>query len=161
MEPWAKRIDQILKDGEPRGLSVPGLGKACRLKQPSVWQWFNDTEKKQATKSISALNAVRAAQYLGTTAEYLITGKGPSHLLGLDLEKLEDAIRVAMKNPENLSPEGIVKAYAILLQRDNPPATNDLPTPDQKGAPANGPVETRDRGTVADPRRTNGKRTTR
>lgn len=76
MEPWAKRLQDLLTAGAARGLSVPGLARAVKAKQPSVWQWFNAPPGKKHTKMITAINAVRAAQYVGTTVEYLFTGRG-------------------------------------------------------------------------------------
>lgn len=76
MEPWAKRLLDLLEAGAPAGLSMAGLARAVKAKQPSVWQWFNAPPGKAATRMISAINAVRAAAYVGTTAEYLMTGRG-------------------------------------------------------------------------------------
>jgi len=89
MEKWAERI---LEQMAAKDLNVPGLAKACGRSQPSVWQWFNDSDSKPATKMIMADNAVAAARYLGTTVEYLMTGhgleQGSSQPVGLDVERL-------------------------------------------------------------------------
>lgn len=75
-----------------KGLNVPGLAKACGKTQPTVWQWFNDSDSKPSTKMIMADNAVAAARYLGTSVEYLMTGEdqlgAQSHSTGLDVERL-------------------------------------------------------------------------
>lgn len=76
MEPWAQRIKQLLEAGRPNGLTQSGLAKACGRQQPSLSQWFNDSESKQATKMIMGDNLLAAAKYLGTTPEWIIYGKG-------------------------------------------------------------------------------------
>jgi transcriptional regulator with XRE-family HTH domain len=75
MEPWAKRIKELLDAGRSRGLTQSGLAKACGRQQPSLSQWFNDSESKQATKMIMGDNLLAAAKYLGTTPEWIIYGK--------------------------------------------------------------------------------------
>lgn len=75
MEPWAKRLHDLIEAGADRGLSVAGLVRATRAKQPSVFQWFKAPPGKKCTKAIGAVLAVRAANYVGTTVEYLITGR--------------------------------------------------------------------------------------
>ena len=39
-----------------KGLNLQGLAKACGKSQPSVWQWFNDSDSKPATRMIMADN---------------------------------------------------------------------------------------------------------
>lgn len=104
MQPWAKRIKELLDEGRERGLSEAGLTRACKAKQPSIWQWFNPKNGK-TTKNITAVNAVRAAEYLGTTAEYIVTGRGQrraSQDLELDLTTLQESI-VAVKKALRVS----------------------------------------------------------
>jgi hypothetical protein len=95
MEPWAKRVRELLDEGRPLGLNDAGLAKACKAKQPSIWQWFKAPKGRQTTKNLTAINAVRAARYLGTTAEYIVTGQGSrrqSQNTELDLSMLQSAI---------------------------------------------------------------------
>lgn len=98
MQPWAKRIQELLEEGKAEGLSEAGLARACKAKQPSVWQWFN-AKNGQTTKNLTAANAVRAAEYLGTTAEYLVTGRGRRRPLDLelDLTMLQESIDAVQK----------------------------------------------------------------
>ena len=100
MEPWAKRVRELLDAGSARGLSDPGLAKACRMSQPALWQWFNAPKGRATTKNITAINAVRAAKYLGTTTEYIVTGIGPrlaSQSVELDVSMLQSAIVTVSK----------------------------------------------------------------
>lgn len=95
MEPWARRIAELLEDGRARGLSEPGLAKACKAAQPSVWQWFNAPKGRKTTKNISAANLIAAAKYLGTTAEWLMTGQGvrsTTDPAAVDWQMLQSAI---------------------------------------------------------------------
>lgn len=57
-----------------RGGSQAELAKACRVKQPSVSDWFSG--KTQRLKGESLL---LAAAYLGVRPEWLQTGRGPMH----------------------------------------------------------------------------------
>ena len=94
MEPWAKRIRELLAESGGR-LTEAGIANACKVKQPSVWQWFNPPAGKKTTKNIAAIHALRTAQYLGTTVDYILTGRGAkvaSHDVGLDTSMLESAI---------------------------------------------------------------------
>lgn len=74
MEPWAQRIKKLLDEGRSRGLTQTGLARACGRSQPSLSQWFNDSESKASTQMIMGDNLVAAARYLGTTPEWIITG---------------------------------------------------------------------------------------
>lgn len=64
----------MLDEGRSRGLTQTGLAKACGRSQPSLSQWFNDSESKPATQMILGDNLVAAARYLGTTPEWIMTG---------------------------------------------------------------------------------------
>lgn len=74
MEPWAERIEAVLREGRARGLTKTGLAKACGKAQPSISQWFNDNDSKPATQMIMADNLIAAARYLGVTPEWIMTG---------------------------------------------------------------------------------------
>lgn len=75
MEIWAQRIKQLLDEGRSRGLTQTGLARACGRSQPSLSQWFNDSESKPSTQMIMGDNLVAAARYLGTTPEWIMTGE--------------------------------------------------------------------------------------
>lgn len=90
MEPWAQRIKQLLEAGRSKGLTQSGLAKACGRQQPSLSQWFNDSESKQATKMIMGDNLLAAAKYLGTTPDWIIYGKGSPSASECDAPALQD-----------------------------------------------------------------------
>lgn len=102
MEPWAKRIKQLLDEGRSRGLTQTGLAKACGRSQPSLSQWFNDSESKPATQMILGDNLVAAARYLGVTPEWIMTGSD-SRVTG-----------IPDSQPERLSATTIAETAKIL-----------------------------------------------
>lgn len=92
MEDWAKRIHaRMLEMGK-----IPAdLARACKVKPASVSGWFGQGAKP--TKMISGDNLVAAASFLGTTAEFIMTGRQPpppSHSTGLDTDKLATVLSV-------------------------------------------------------------------
>lgn len=97
MEKWAQRIKDAL-DADPR-LSQTGLAAACNAKQPSISQWFNDDDNdKPPTKMLSGGNLVAAARYIGTTAEFIMTGRDPqSQPVGIDPDILRNANTLLQK----------------------------------------------------------------
>jgi|SRR5580765_3410197 hypothetical protein len=114
MEPWAKRLRELLDAGASRGLTDAGLIKAIGVKQPSVWQWFNEPDGKTFTKMIGADLCVRAAAYVGTTAEFLITGKESklsSQPARLDLSILTAAIQVLIDTNGEPTMENLMRIY--------------------------------------------------
>lgn len=157
MSPWAARIKSLLDAGGERGLSDTALARACGIRQPSVWQWFNDTDGKQATKMISGDNLVAAAKYLGTTAEWIMTGRHAvvSQSARLDGKKIIDAIKIAMGSSRGLTAETVVEAYELLLANGATSNIDEMPpTPDPKGPSGHGVVEGRNSRIVADSGRT-------
>lgn len=134
MEKWAERIQEQLL---AKGLNLQGLAKACGKSQPSVWQWFNDSDSKPATRMIMADNAVAAARYLGTSVEYLMTGTGvasPSQSVGFDPGKLATSIaalrQVAKRqgwsyDPET-HPDQTLAAYQLACSLPETPTTADV-----------------------------------
>lgn len=95
MEPWAKRIHELMTDG---GYSQAELARACGIKPGSVSGWFG---QGKPTKMISGDNLVAAASLLGTTAEYLMTGRpsaasrtGQSQLAGLTEENIAQGVEL-------------------------------------------------------------------
>ena len=107
MEPWAKRIFDLLQEGKAEGRSQKALAKACGLSQTSISQWFSDTGNKPATRMIMGDNLIAAARYLGTTPEYIMTGVGgpSSHGMGLDPDTLAAAIKLVRLTFRNLDVE--------------------------------------------------------
>lgn len=129
MEPWAQRIKDLL-DADAR-LSQTGLAAACGAKQPSISQWFNnDTSDKPPTKMLSGGNLVAAARYLGTTPEYIMTGRGAqSHSVRINPETLATANTLLQKIAEirrtpaipDINAEALAVAYEVVQE-----ATADL-----------------------------------
>jgi len=120
MEPWAQRLRNLLDAGTSRGLTDAGLIKATGAKQPSVWQWFNEPEGKTFTKMIGADLCVRAAAYVGTSAEFLMTGKEPrsmSHSSRLDVDILTAALEVSVDSKGGVNAEKVAKAYELEFER--------------------------------------------
>jgi hypothetical protein len=76
MEPWAKRLYDLLVIKDNGKVNVTALARAVRASQPTVSQWFKPKKGGEVTKMIEADNAVRAAAYAGTTVEYIFTGRG-------------------------------------------------------------------------------------
>lgn len=70
MEKWAERIHERMTAA---GKLAADLARACDIKPGSVSGWFG---QGKPTKMISGDNLVLVAQYLGTTAEYIMTGRG-------------------------------------------------------------------------------------
>lgn len=116
MEKWAERIKQLLDAGKPR-LTQLGLAKACGRSQPSISQWFNDSDSKPATTMIMGDNLVAAAEYLGTTPEWIMTGKGPAG-------RVSQSGRL---DPVNVSIT--ITALLVVLRRRDKSASLDLQDP--------------------------------
>lgn len=91
MQPWAKRIASRLAELEPQGKSRAGLIAACGVKPSSVSGWFGLGTKP--TLMIEGGNLVAAAQYLETTAEWIITGRDA---LSQDQRPTADMLQDAM-----------------------------------------------------------------
>lgn len=92
LPPWAQRIEDLLKADPTK--SAAGLARACGLQGGSVSGWFG---KGKPTKMIRGDNLIPAAAYLGTTPEYIMTGRqaaaaGQSQPMTMDLEMLKSAI---------------------------------------------------------------------
>lgn len=84
METWAERIHERMTAA---GKKPADLARACGIKAGSVSGWFG---QGKPTKMISGDNLVAAAGYLGTTAEYVMTGRGG--LIGpSQSQRLDDA----------------------------------------------------------------------
>lgn len=71
MEEWATRLYEVMTAA---GRTQAELARACGLKPGSVSGWFG---QGKPTKMISGDNLVTAAAFLNTTAEYIMTGRGP------------------------------------------------------------------------------------
>src|SRR5690242_14180564 len=89
MEDWAKRIKELR---DKQRLTNTDLGRACKpvVKPNSVAQWFGEVKGKKPAKDIRASNLVDVARLLGTTAEYIMTGR-ESHHMSIDPETIAHA----------------------------------------------------------------------
>ena len=90
MEEWARRVQELMSQ---TGRTQADLARACAIKPGCVSGWFG---QGKPTKMISGDNLVATANVLGTTAEYLMTGRGggarASQPMGLDVAKLADLL---------------------------------------------------------------------
>lgn len=96
MEEWAKRIKELAKQ---RGVTDADIASACKIANNSVNQWFGNVKGKPATKDIRSKHLVTVAGLLGTTAEWIMDGRGrrESHAVELDPETLAHAFVSAEK----------------------------------------------------------------
>ncbi|UNK43439.1 helix-turn-helix domain-containing protein [Luteimonas sp. S4-F44] len=119
MQPWAKRIKEKLDAGKPHGLSQLGLAKACGKSQPSINQWFNDTDSKPATAMIMADNLMAAAKYLRVSPMWIMTGQSDqSQPKRLNADIIRAAARLAetsLVDPHPLDPADPEDAELLAL----------------------------------------------
>ena len=76
MSTLAERLNEALSQAKIAAphKSKSGLARHCGIKSPSVSDWFSGR-----TKKLEYTNVVKAADYLGVSAEWLQTGEGPVH----------------------------------------------------------------------------------
>lgn len=75
MKPWARRILDLL---EAQKRSMRSLAKVCGISAPSVSQWFGRAGDKPPTEMIAGDHLVAVAEWLGTTPDWIIHGRGQS-----------------------------------------------------------------------------------
>lgn len=122
MEQWAARIQSLMSEA---GKTQADVARACKIQQGSVSGWFGGGK---ATKMISGDNLVAVASLLGTSAEFIMTGRGApkgarpvSQPLGLDTDKLtivlglvDGAIRDSRKQvPPRMKAAMIRRVYEL------------------------------------------------
>lgn len=154
LPPWAKRIFERLDGLGPTKTQV-GLAQACGINKVSVSNWKG---KGTATAMISGDNLVAAAEYLETTAEWIMTGAtsaDASQPAGLDLPMLRQAFRVAEAGG-GVTPENVADAYQLLLEKVAPKAPTRLKPkpstpPAPKGGASSGTLKGRSRRVGPDP----------
>ena len=66
--------------------SKAGLSRACNVRPSTVSDWFSGT-----TKSISGLCGMKAAEYLGVSTKWLISGVGTMKKAKTDAEEVEES----------------------------------------------------------------------
>lgn len=143
LPPWAERIFSRLEE-LGRDKTQAGLARACGIDKVSVSNWKG---KGTATKMISGDNLIAAAEYLETTAEWIMTGRRPSimsQLSRFDMERLATAILAVEASQRPLTPETVAEAYGLSIADK---AAVQL-SPEKKGASGNDVVHRRDTGTV-------------
>ena len=76
MSTLAERLCESLEQAKTSAphKSKSGLARFCGIKSPSVSDWFSGR-----TKKLEYSNVVKAAEYLGVSAEWLQTGEGQMH----------------------------------------------------------------------------------
>lgn len=133
MRDWAKRIETLLTEQSSQGKNEFGIAKACGIAANSVSQWFGRVKGKNPTDMIRADYALAVANYLGTTVEWILTGKGArvaSQGMELDKDRLaqafvatEKAVRgVGLRYDAAQVPDLLV--YAYRKRGDLEPGTN-------------------------------------
>lgn len=83
MNDFVDRIDQLLK---LKKLNRVDLSKALNIPANSIAQW------KQRGSVPNALTAVKIANYLNTSTEYLVMGEEKANTKNMELQKFKDAI---------------------------------------------------------------------
>jgi transcriptional regulator with XRE-family HTH domain len=86
---FGERLEILLKN---KGITQKSLAEQLSIRRPLISEW-----KKNGSYPYADV-AVRMANVLGTTVEYLIAGKDPKGLS-------EDSLKIALA-AEQLSPEG-------------------------------------------------------
>ncbi|WP_418954617.1 LexA family transcriptional regulator [Sutterella wadsworthensis] len=74
------------KESNPK-ISKSGLARACDVRPSSVTDWFNGR-----TREMTAINAQKAALYLGVSSAWLSTGKGSMRSSGISVFDEGDAL---------------------------------------------------------------------
>lgn len=123
MTEWGSRIKLAVR--RP-GYTQAGLAKACKIAPPSVSDWITGE-----TKMIEGMNLVRAAAYLETSAEWIMTGRpdpkrpaASSQPARLDLETMAEAMLLlgmvadvkGWKRPENVNSSALAVVYELLVE---------------------------------------------
>lgn len=69
MSPLARRLQLCL---DATGRSKADLARACKVRPPSVSEWFSGESKSMRSDAL-----LRAAEFFGVNALWLATGEGP------------------------------------------------------------------------------------
>ena len=102
------------------GLNQSQLARSVNVTRAAASRW-----EQGDIDSILARNAIRVADTLGTSVEYLFTGKQP--YTQIDVDTLSRAIRIVEQVLKNLTPKGKATIVALVYQlilNDQPVSKN-------------------------------------
>jgi len=102
------------------GLNQSQLARSVNVTRAAASRW-----EQGDIDSILARNAIRVADTLDTSVEYLFTGKQPC--TQIDVDALSRAIRIVEQVLKNLAPEGKATIVALVYQlilNDQPVSKN-------------------------------------
>jgi len=102
------------------GLNQSQLARSVNVTRAAASRW-----EQGDIDSILARNAIRVADTLGTSVEYLFTGKEPC--AQIDVDALSRAIRIVEQVLKNLTPKGKATIVALVYQlilNDQPVSKN-------------------------------------
>ena len=110
----------LIKLRSKAGLNQSQLARSVEVTRAAVSRW-----EQGDIDSILARNAIRLADTLGTSVEYLLTGKEPSSQINVDA--LSRAIRMVEQVLTDLTPKGKATIVALVYQlmlNDQPVSKN-------------------------------------
>ena len=102
----AKRLKKLRSKA---GLNQSELARSVEVTRAAASRW-----EQGDIDSILARNAIRVADTLGTSVEYLFTGKEPS--AQIDVDGLSKAIRIVEQELTDLTPKGKATIVALVYQ---------------------------------------------
>ena len=117
MTSTAKRLKKLRSKA---GLNQSQLARSVNVTRAAASRW-----EQGDIDSILARNAIRVADTLGTSVEYLFTGKQP--YTQIDVDTLSRAIRIVEQVLKNLTPKGKATIVALVYQlilNDQPVSKN-------------------------------------
>jgi len=113
----AKRLKKLRSKA---GLNQSQLARSVNVTRAAASRW-----EQGDIDSILARNAIRVADTLSTSVEYLFTGKQPC--TQIDVDALSRAIRIVEQVLKNLTPKGKATIVALVYQlilNDQPVSKN-------------------------------------
>ena len=117
MTSTARRLKKLRSKA---GLNQSQLARSVNVTRAAASRW-----EQGDIDSILARNAIRVADTLDTSVEYLFTGKQPC--TQIDVDALSRAIRIVEQVLKNLAPEGKATIVALVYQlilNDQPVSKN-------------------------------------
>ena len=117
MTSTARRLKKLRSKA---GLNQSQLARSVNVTRAAASRW-----EQGDIDSILARNAIRVADTLGTSVEYLFTGKQPC--TQIDVDALSRAIRIVEQVLKNLTPKGKATIVALVYQlilNDQPVSKN-------------------------------------
>jgi len=104
-----RAANRLKKLRSKAGLNQSELARSVEVTRAAASRW-----EQGDIDSILARNAIRVAETLGTSVEYLFTGKEPGAEINVDA--LSRAIQIVDKELENLTPTGKATITALVYQ---------------------------------------------